>query len=406
MANKIAYLAPELPGPSSTFVYNEIFALEDMGIEVLPFSVHEVGIPATNSRLSNLMLRREVIYNQVFLKVIVINILAFFSKPKSYLNTFKLAICDANKVSRAPKLSFGIMYRFLYGISFAKKLIELKAQHIHAHFSHVPADIAMYAACFSNIPYSFTTHANDIFERAYLLPEKTERAKFVATISNFNIEFLTGLGVINEKIHLVRCGVTSSQFRQRTYKNRSSPIVFGFIGRLVEKKGLDILLDACTKLREKKTNFYVEVVGDGPLQENLKQKISQQKLEDVVNLKGALPHQEVAAWMERIDYLVLPCKKDRSGDMDGIPVVLMEAMLKGVSVITTDISGIPELVIHGETGLAVECSSQAVAEAMLEAIQEPEKQRRVRIENAAAFVEKEFDLTSNTQKLKLLFSGV
>lgn len=265
MANRIAYLAPELPGTSSTFVYNEIFALEDMGIEVLPFSVHEVEITDTDTKLSNLISRREVLYNEHLLKVLVININAFLSRPKNYLKTFGLALRDIMSASTRPKLSIGIIYRFLYGMSFAQKLIRIKAQHVHAHFSHVPVDIAMYAASFASIPYSFTTHANDIFERGYLLRQKTARAKFVATISNFNIAFLSGLGVMEDKIRLVRCGVTSGQFKQRRYKNRTAPIVFGFIGRLVEKKGLKILLDACAELKKDEINFNVEIVGDGPL---------------------------------------------------------------------------------------------------------------------------------------------
>ncbi|MFV8782796.1 glycosyltransferase [Microbulbifer sp. SA54] len=406
MASRIAYLAPELPGASSTFVYNEIFALEDMGIEIFPFSVHNIELTGEGERLAELTKRRTVIYHGNWLKLLSVNLQAFFRHPLNYLRTLKIAIGDVFSTRNSLKLSVGLMYRFLHGVALACRLTDLRIQHLHAHFAHVPVDISMYAAAFSKIPFSFTAHANDIFQRGYLLPEKAKRAKFVTTISSFNVQFLIDKGVPTEKLHLVRCGIDSSQFETRKHKEKSGLTVFGFIGRLVEKKGIDVLLEACVNLKNQNHQFLVDVVGDGPLLSQTKNSISKLNLHKEVSMKGSLPHKEVSKWLDTIDYLVLPCKKDRFGDMDGIPVVLMEAMLKGVSVITTDISGIPELVIHGETGFSVECNKEAISNAMREAIDEPESRRETRIQKGSELVKREFELFRNSRKLNSLFAEI
>lgn len=126
----------------------------------------------------------------------------------------------------------------------------------------------------------------------------------------------------------------------------------GTVGRLVEKKGIDTLIDAAALLKSKGHTFQVVIAGSGPLEINLKQQAYELGLDQTeVQFIGALSHDKVADFISTLDVFVLPCKQDSQGDMDGIPVVLMEAMLCNVPVISTQISGIPELVIHNVSGL-------------------------------------------------------
>jgi len=261
----------------------------------------------------------------------------------------------------------------------------------------------MYAALLARIPYSVTAHANDIFDRSWLLKRKVDRSKFFGAISNFNVRLLTKIGADSQKLVVVRCGVDSSQFSPRPLLPKSSQVLFGFLGRLVEKKGATVLIDACSQLKQSGASFLVQLVGDGPLLEELKGKVNNLNLQEQVIFCGAKPHSEIAPWLESLDYFVLPCVKDSRGDMDGIPVALMEAMLKGVPVISTNISGIPELVIDKQTGLTAEASSvDSLVQVMSSSIGESDEKVLQRSQAAEQLVKSEYDLFVNTNKLKSL----
>ena len=408
LINRIAYLAPEIPGLSSTFVYNEIFALTDDGFTIETFSVHRTGSFESDEKLKHMASNTTYLYEQGWLNIIVANAKCLLTAPLVYGKTMFMCFSDMLKMASQPKVALGLFYRFLIGGVLAGFLKKKQLSHLHIHFAHIPTDIGMYAAALAGISYSTTAHANDIFERAWLLKEKVERAKFLATISNFNVNWLIKLGADKSKLQVVRCGVDSRQFNMRAEKQKKLPVLFGFLGRLVEKKGADVLLEACAHLRQQWTDFLVQIVGDGPLEQALKEKVSQLNLQDNIHFLGAKPHAEVAEWLGSLDYFVLPCVKDSQGDMDGIPVALMEAMLKGIPVISTDISGIPELVIGGETGLSAPYSSiessniESLAAILFSAISEPLADVRQRVEKAHDLVCSEYDLTINAKKLSKL----
>jgi len=174
---------------------------------------------------------------------------------------------------------------------------------------------------------------------------------------------------------------------------------------LVEKKGIDTLIEAISILNEQDQKLALSIAGSGPLMDELTNLVQQRRLTQVeVKFLGAIPHTQVADFIESLDVFVLPCKQDKNGDMDGIPVVLMEAMLSAVPVISTEISGIPELVIDKETGLLVEPNNaQALAEAIL-TISSDVSLRESMMKHAVAKVENEFSLQGNTKKLHALFS--
>ncbi len=399
---KIAYLAPEIPALSATFVYNEIFAMEKQGVEVLPISVHQPHAPAKGEEVEALKQATIILYGNSLLALLQSNLKTLFSHPLRYLRTFGTLFKDMLCLKSTPRTAVGQLYRFLVASKLAAILKSHHCQHIHVHFAHVPTDIAMYASSLSDIPFSVTAHANDIFERGWLLRQKCQRAKFFATISEFNKRYLLTKQCDEKKIEIIRCGVDSQLFQQRPARPIQRPAKIGLVGRFVEKKGIETLLQAAAVLRQDGVEIKVELAGDGPLLGEMKSLVQSLGIEGDVTFLGSLPHHAVSGFITSLDIFALPCVEDSQGDKDGIPVVLMEAMLSGVPVISSRLSGIPELVVDDQTGYLIDPKNiNQLIEAIKMMISQPETTQRL-INNAVTHVANEYDLFKNAQKLKSL----
>jgi colanic acid/amylovoran biosynthesis glycosyltransferase len=404
---KIAYLAPELPALSATFVYNEILQLELLATEVVPFSVHAPNPAVDEPRVAELADRTVHLYSQSIWRVLKSNIVCLVGYPIRYVKTLRMLCKDMWSVGLLSRTGLGLGYRFLFSAVLAKQLIEKKCDHLHVHFAHIPTDIAMYASSLSSVPFSVTAHANDIYERGWLLKEKVERSSFFATISDFNKQYLAAKGVDIAKVSIVRCGVDPAQFSQKSGLANNQLYRLGVIARLVEKKGIDTLLNAMVQLKEQGQSVELLIAGSGPLEDSLKSLSDSLGLtKKEVTFLGSIPHAEVAAFMQSLDAFVLPCREDANGDIDGIPVVLMEAMLMGVPVITSKLSGIPELVINQQTGLLVKPNdSDELASAVLSMMGDDKLRERM-CAGAVSRVKSEFSLIVNTKILHGMFSAV
>ncbi len=189
---KIAYIAPEIPALSATFVYNEIFEMEKNGFIVYPFSVHKQSPMEYDENTKKLLNKTKIIYNKNLFFYLRFNLQKLFTNPFLFIKTLLIFISDLFKCGIS-RNSLGLIYRFIVSSYVSTIITKEKITHIHIHFSHVPCDIGMYVSLLSGISYSFTSHANDIFERCWLLKEKVNRSKFSVTVSNFNRKF------INEK---------------------------------------------------------------------------------------------------------------------------------------------------------------------------------------------------------------
>lgn len=404
---KIAYLAPELPALSATFVYNEILQLEALDVQVVPFSVHPPSSVVNEQRVESLAKRTINLYAQSKFKVLKDNLCCLLKRPSCYFKTLLMLGCDVWQVGVFSRIGLGLVYRFFFASSLARQLLANDCDHLHVHFAHIPTDIAMYASSLSSVPFSITAHANDIYERAWLLKEKVDRSAFFATISEFNKRYLEDKGVDSSKISIVRCGVEPTQFSKRVETLEQKNPRVGAIGRLVEKKGFDTLIRAVAILKAQGVVVELQIAGSGPLFEQLQALALSLGLNaQYVTFLGALPHVEVASFIKSLDAFVLPCKQDENGDIDGIPVVLMEAMLSGVPVISSELSGIPELIVHKETGLLVSpANEQELADTILTLISTPALKNDM-INYAISKVKREFSLKSNVNRLKGMFVQV
>ncbi len=237
-------------------------------------------------------------------------------------------------------------------------------EHLHSHFAWEQADMLAHLHDLTGLPYSLTLHAADIFVAPSHLARRLRKAAFTATISEYNKALLHGrLGLPREAIHVVHCGVDLSAFPFLPAPATSPPRLSS-IGRMVPKKGFDVLLRALALLRDAGMAFEAELVGDGPMRSELVRLAAGLNLDGMVRFAGALEPQEAAASLLRSHVFVLACRQGADGDMDGIPVALMEAMALGRPVVSTRLSGIPELIPEGCGLLADPGDARSLADAL------------------------------------------
>lgn len=401
--SRVAYLAPEIPALSATFVYSEMLALRDRGIEVVSFSVHRPSEPALEISI-DLLGTTHYLYEQSYFAVLGSVVAATVMRFPRVVSAFFLLLADVVRVGLFSRPALSLFLQFFYAFALAKELRTHRIEHLHVHFGHVPTQIGMYASALTGIPFSFTAHANDIFERGILLPQKARRATKLVTISDYNKHYLEQLGVTSDKIVIVRCGVDTYPAPE-PMRPVNSPPKIGSLGRLVEKKGMDTLLEACAHIRSQGFDFTLEIAGSGPLEDELKQLSSQLELNDVVSFIGPLRHDLVSQWLRSLDVFGLACKRDKNGDADGIPVVLMEAMANDVPVVSTRITGVPELVRHEATGLLSSPEdSKAFGNLLIRAIRDREA-RRSMIQSARTLVDEEFSRQVNAERMLGILRG-
>ncbi len=404
--NLVAYLAPELPSLSATFVTNEILALKKLGLTIVPYSIHRPASPAIGSETEQLVAETTIIYEQSLTKIFGLIFKRLLINPWNTIRGLAWLTGDVFKTGIVRREALKLIYQFYRSVWLAQDLISKQVEHLHIHFAHVPTQVGMYAAALAGVPFSFQTHANDIFERPLLIKEKIRRAKKAVSISYFNRTLMEEKGGDLNNVRIVRCGVDSRlTLKDRQNKNSDRPLVIGTLGRLVEKKGVDTLIEAGRLLKLSQTDFRVEIAGDGPLLNQLKDQVKSSNLADKIIFKGALPHPEALEWMQSLDVFVLAGKRDRNGDMDGIPVVLMEAMNFGIPVISTCLSGIPELVINRQTGLIGEPGdARELADNLLEIRNDPQLVDQL-ISGAKDRITSEFDIFLNARRLMDLFNS-
>jgi len=249
------------------------------------------------------------------------------------------------------------MLMFLRAIYLAHQLEKMQIKHIHAHFASGAGTVAYLINKISGISFSITTHAYDIFKNEISdsnLYKKLAKAEKIRCISQYNKSFLSRKfpDLPEQKFNVIHCGIDVERFKPVPVHN-SKQFQLIAIANLVEKKGLIYLLKACKILVNRNIKFVCKIVGDGYERQELEQYIEQNKLGDFVFLTGRCSNQKINRTINKSKLLILPCIVARDGDRDGIPVTLMEAMASGVPVISTSISGIPELISNRVNGTLI-----------------------------------------------------
>jgi colanic acid/amylovoran biosynthesis glycosyltransferase len=254
----------------------------------------------------------------------------------------------------------------LVACHWAASLKQDDVSLIHSQWIHSCGTIGMYAAWLLGVPFSFTGHAVDLFRDRVALRDKVRRADFIVCISSFHRDLYLELGAPESKLHTVFCGINVRQFTYAPRPESGAPVRILSVGRLIEKKGFEYLIDACATLKDRGLKFHCVIAGDGPLERPLRERIERLKVGDVVELTGKPVMQEdLPKFMETGDIFAQPCVWAVDGDVDGTPRTLMEAMASGNAAISTRLAGIPDIVEHEVSGLLVQPNDAAgLADAM------------------------------------------
>lgn len=244
--------------------------------------------------------------------------------------------------------------------------------HLHAHFANGPAAVAFVAHLVAGVPFSFTAHAKDLYtSNVNSLAERSAAASFVATCTGANGDYLRNVvGVDPKKVKVFPHGIALSRFA--TVPRRPQPGRIVSIGRLVPKKGFSVLVKACRLLTNRGVSVDCVIVGDGPLRSELKGQIVNLGLSGRVRLEPGRPQAELLDLLGSAEVFALAPTIQADGDRDGIPNVLLEAMAAGLPVVSTDISGIPEVLTDRRTGRLVPPEDpEALADALQTLLGDP-----------------------------------
>jgi len=284
--------------------------------------------------------------------------------------------------------------------------------HLHGHFCHGVTTVTWWAARLAGLGFSFTAHAKDIYQPELnpgrLLERKLGAARFVATCTCANAEVLRARHPRPDEVHAIYHGLDTDWFSPPAVDRRARPAapVILAVGRLVEKKGFDLLVRACALLRDQGLAFRCHIVGEaGPAGAGLRELIGALGLGSLVQLHGAVAQDALRDVYGRARVFALPCRITADGDRDGFPNVLAEAMAMGVPIVTSPISGIPEMVDDGEHGLLVAPGDvAALADALARLLRDDDLHARLARQGRARICER-FDSRQTTRSLHALLAG-
>ena len=290
---------------------------------------------------------------------------------------------------------------FFVACHWVRALRQQDVSHIHSQWIHSCGTIGMYGAWLLGVPFSFTGHAVDLFRDRAALEDKIRRADFIVCISAFHREFYLNYGARPEQLILAYCGIDVSHFQPNGRQVRAGKAIrILSSGRLVEKKGFRYLIEACRLLSNRGEQYECTIAGSGPLEETLREQVSELGLSDRITVTGKpLTQEQLPEFMRSGDIYCLPCVWAADGDVDGLPQMLMEAMACGLPVISTPVTGIPDLVIDGETGLLVQSrNAEQLADALYTLLRDRQLRQRL-AQQGRAFVTEQFNIKTSLDPL-------
>ena len=377
----VAYVMNGFPRLSETLIAHEIHQLERVGLRLRLFVVKQENEPHVHPVVT--AIRAPLTYLPKATSLSGATLVGWLRENLPTFARAHLAVAARHPLRYVRTLASAVAltWRHWPRKVFVKEFLQageiaaaLQAkgdvQHLHGHFCHGVATITWFASRLTGIPFSFTAHAKDIYQPELnpgdLLERKLGAARFVATCTCANAEVLRARHARPDDVHTIYHGLDTDYFSpvQRA-ATTDAPLILA-VGRLVEKKGFDQLIAACALLKQQGLRFVCAIVGEsGSAEDSLRAQIERMGLADTVQLHGAVAQDRLREIYRGAQVFALPCQIMEDGDRDGFPNVLAEAMAMGVPVVSTAISGIPEMIDDGVHGLLVEPRHpEALAEAL------------------------------------------
>ena len=403
-AGRVAFVLKGYPRLSETFIAQEIAALERRGLEILIVSLRH----PTDTRRHPVHdeIRASILYLPEYLVLEPLRVIrAWLGQRKNakYGETRNLWLRDLLRDPTPNRIR-----RFGQALVLANEL-PAEVRHLHAHFLHTPASVTRYAALLAGLPWSGSAHAKDIWTTPeWEKREKLASCEWLVTCTAANHVHLAALAPPG-RVDLVYHGLDVSRFpSEKTGKEAKNgidpgnPVIILTVGRLVEKKGTDVLLEALARL-PKNLHWRLVHVGGGPLKGRLERRACALGISERVQWRGARTQVELLADYRAADLFALASRVARDGDRDGLPNVLAEAQSQGLPCVATKVSGIPELVENGSTGLLVAPESPEEFARALEGLIADPARRRTLGEAGRQRVHAEFGLEANIGRLARRF---
>jgi len=352
---RFAYLFERFPSFGQTFCYREVAELSRQGITSPIFSIRNPKDEPAQDWDARVIQR-----------------VHYLPEEKELLEDVRRA-CKKGKLTAeiidaldewGRRTDFLRLYQAVY---VGLRLQEMGISHVHAHFTGMAARTAFWIHRFFPVTFSFTAHANDIFAPRNFeigLDKLVDTARAIVTVSDFAKKFLQErFPERADRMRRIYNGLNLAEFGRADFS--SSPPLILAVGRLIAKKGFADLICACGLIAERGKSFRCEIIGEGPLENELRGQIERLNLQNRVALSGAKPQREVRQRLAAANVFVLPSIIDPDGGMDNLPTVIMEAMATALPVVSTNIGGIPEMVIENETGFLLEpADASALADAI------------------------------------------
>lgn len=391
---RIGYVVRMFPRFSETFVLQEILELERQGAEVTIFSLTKPNEGRFHPALARL--RAQIVYLDD----------REAKRWWSWLpNEWESFGPDRTRFWQlvdevACKQDGAELDTVFYAASLAAKCQSLGLHALHAHFATVSCSLAYFANRITGIPFSFTAHAKDIFSDTVdreLLTAKINAARFAVTVTEYNKRFLVEQlpGADASHIRVLYNGIDREYFSPDDSAQQSTPPVVLAVGRLVAKKGFADLIRACAILKSRGTSFRCVIIGHGREESKLRALAVELGVDELLELTGPRHQEEVRDVMRTASALCLPCLRDTDGNQDALPTVLLEAMSVGLPVVSTRISGVPEIIDSGRDGLLVEPGGpEQIADALEQILTKPAFSRNLR-EAGFQKVAERFDIHRN-----------
>lgn len=403
----VVYVTAEYPAPSHTFILREVRALRALDV-----NVHTVSIRRTPStQILSAHDRDEFGRTFAVLPVRVTKLLrshleAWRASPRHYLATLASALRPRG---RGPRAHLWQLFYFAEAMIVWSRCDELGLHHLHAHFANVASDVAALTAEFGtrtgpdNWTWSMTVHGSSDFlemESSRLL-DKVHRASQTVCVSEFGRSHVLARAQHDDwsKVGVVHCGVDPSEYRPVEHQNGSSDeLRILTVGRLVVQKGHAVLLEALAELARRGLRIDQTIVGDGPQRASLERQAARLGLTDQIRFEGTVGQDRIRDYYANADVFCLPSL------WEGLPVVLMEAMAMEIPVVSTTVSGIPELVEEGVSGLlAPPARPDLIADALAQLAGSPDERRRMG-EAGRQKVVAEFDVNRSAEQLRDMFA--
>jgi glycosyltransferase involved in cell wall biosynthesis len=394
---RIAYLTSQYPATSHTFISREVTAVRALGVPLDTFSIR----PAGSAEMQDKGIAAEsrntfTVLEQPATAIVGAHLAALFTDPVGYFRTIGLALGH-----RPPGLrGFGLsLAYFAEAVVLARELKRRGILRLHNHFANSAATVGYLATRMLKMPWSFTMHgiSETDYPAGLLLGRKIEAAEFVACVSYFGQAQAMRLVTPDHwgKLHIVRCGLPLSELPEHAPSDAAKRIIS--VGRLSAEKGQAGLLEAFATVAGSDPDLELILVGDGPERQRLRAITDRLGISGRVIFAGRLGEREALDQIARADILVL------SSFMEGLPIVLMEAMATGTAVIASRVAGIPELVEDGKSGLLFTPSNWDELASCIRRLAGDDGLRKELARNGRAVVEAQFDVKRSAQQLRELF---